>query len=113
MNGTGMRLNASEPMQKVAKECSAWRDLRLHPIGVHCSWQDAEPLLPSGGMICVPVRKPKAKGDESEMIQQSFSVQLQPHRGEVPKRPLPPTLLPAKRGRQLPERETQRLAKGA
>ena len=34
--------------------------------------EDTEPCLPSGGMICVPVRKPKAKGDDTAVIQQSL-----------------------------------------
>jgi len=110
MNGTGVRLTQTQPLQKVPK--------------------DAEVQLPDGGAIYVPVRKPKSKGNEDQdVIQQSFTVKLAPSDGQdLP--PAPPAPVGMKRpaesqagnlakkrttGKEtqvLPDSCTERLAKG-
>ena len=68
MNGTGLRNHPSDPSQKVPK--------------------DSEMQLPNGGVISVPVRKPKSKGKEDqEVFQQSFVLKLEPYSGnELPQK---------------------------
>ncbi|CAK8999988.1 unnamed protein product [Durusdinium trenchii] len=102
MNGTGLRLTPSQPIQKVPKE--------------------SELQLPNGGAISVPVRKPKKKeAEEHDVIQQSFVLKLEPYSGELPQKRLaePAGNIPKKRATDtgmtsqlLPESCTQRLAKG-
>ncbi|CAJ1367912.1 unnamed protein product [Effrenium voratum] len=57
MNGTGIRSSLSQPVQKVPK--------------------DGEAEVRDGGVVCFPIRKPKAKGPDADVIQQSFVVRFE------------------------------------
>ena len=102
MNGTGVRPHGEEQTLKLTKEV------------------DVD--VTSGATVSFPMRKPKAKGEERDVIQQSFTMtieslvdgkRLPKHEGH--KRPAQEANPgPAKRraGQELSESCTQRLAKG-
>ncbi|OLQ12099.1 putative TrmH family tRNA/rRNA methyltransferase YacO [Symbiodinium microadriaticum] len=107
MNGSGVRLPGEEQSLKLTK--------------------DTDMDVASGATVSFPMRKPKAKGEEREVIQQSFAMTIESladgkrlpkqNLAEGQKRPLQQVDEASAKRRatgqgQLPESCTQRLAKG-